>query len=398
MSKQELINKRVEVWEKAKAFVNERADKNTGKLSGEDRTTYENMETEIAELTDAIKREERAEMIDAQLSLPTSTPVHNSPMTQKAVEEEEKGVSSKAYKSDLLSHIRARFRTPITNIMQEQVAADGGYLVPTEMDKRLIQELTGRNVMRQLATIITTESDHEINVANTKLTGSWVGEAQQIQFSQKSFSQVLLKAFKLVSACKITEELLQDSAFDLESRLIEDFADAISNAEEDAFLNGDGTGKPRGLFDATTGATIADTLALPSDLTVDKIIDLVYALERPYRKNASFITNDKTVAEIRKFKDQNGAFIWQPALMPGEPDRILGYPLYTSQYAPEMVSGNTFIAFGDMKYYNIGDRGSRTFQRLEELYAETGMFGMLCKERVDGVLTLRKAVRALALA
>ena len=282
--------------------------------------------------------------------------------------------------------------------MQEQVAADGGYLVPTEMDKRLIQELTGRNVMRQLATIITTESDHEINVANTKLTGSWVGEAQQIQFSQKSFSQVLLKAFKLVSACKITEELLQDSAFDLESRLIEDFADAISNAEEDAFLNGDGTGKPRGLFDATTGATIADTLALPSDLTVDKIIDLVYALERPYRKNASFITNDKTVAEIRKFKDQNGAFIWQPALMPGEPDRILGYPLYTSQYAPEMVSGNTFIAFGDMKYYNIGDRGSRTFQRLEELYAETGMFGMLCKERVDGVLTLRKAVRALALA
>ncbi len=394
MTKQELLNKRAQAWDAAKAFANEHANKETGLLEAADTEVYNKMEADIQKYTEEIARVERAEKIENELKKATSEPVLEKPMKNEMFKVAT-GRASEAYKNDLMSHIRARFRTAISNIMQEQVDADGGYLVPTEMDQRLIQALNGKNVMRQLATVITTESDHEINVANTKLTSSWVGEAQSISFSSKTFSQVLLKAFKLVSACKITEELLQDSAFDLESRLVDDFSDAIANAEEDAFINGDGTGKPRGLLDATTGATIADTLATAA-ITADDIIDLVYSLERQYRKNAVFIMNDKTVAEIRKLKDQNGAFLWQPALIAGEPDRLLGYPLYTSQYAPELASGNTFMAFGDMKYYNIGDRGSRTFQKLSELYAETGMFGMICKERVDGVLTLRAAVKALA--
>lgn len=127
-------------------------------------------------------------------------------------------------------------------------------------------------------------------------------------------------------------------------------------------------------------------------------IDLLFCacraneLKRPYRKNASFIMNDKTVAQIRKFKDNNGAYIWQPSYQAGEPDRILGYSVHTSEYVPENA-----IAFGDYSYYNIGDRGTRSFKQLTELFAGNGMIGYVAKERVDGKLILPEAVQILKL-
>ena len=109
-------------------------------------------------------------------------------------------------------------------------------------------------------------------------------------------------------------------------------------------------------------------------------------------KSASFIMNDKTIAQIRKLKDNNGAYIWQPSYQAGEPDRILGYTVHTSAYAPENA-----IAFGDYSYYNIGDRGTRSFKQLNELFAGNGMIGFVAKERVDGKLILPEAVQILKL-
>ena len=116
------------------------------------------------------------------------------------------------------------------------------------------------------------------------------------------------------------------------------------------------------------------------------------AVLRWYRKNAAFIMNDRTVAMVRKFKDSNGAYIWQPSYQAGEPDKILGYNVYTSEYAPENA-----IAFGDYSYYNIGDRGTRSFKQLTELFAGNGMIGYVAKERVDGKLILPEAVQILKL-
>lgn len=164
----------------------------------------------------------------------------------------------------------------------------------------------------------------------------------------------------------------------------------MANAEEDAFLNGDGSGKPTGLFVATGGGTVAGTLS--AAIKSDDMLDLVYALKRPYRKNASFIMNDKTLAQLRKLKDNNGAYIWQPSYQTGEPDKVLGYAVHTSAYAPENA-----IAFGDYSYYNIGDRGTRSFKQLTELFAGNGMIGYVAKERVDGKLILPEAVQILKL-
>lgn len=140
----------------------------------------------------------------------------------------------------------------------------------------------------------------------------------------------------------------------------------------------------------TGGGHLLNTLA--AALKSDDMLDLVYGLKRPYRKNASFIMNDATLPSLRKLKDNNGAYIWQPAYQAGEPDRILGYKVETSAYAPK-----DGIAFGDYSYYNIGDRGNRSFKQLNELFAGNGMIGFVAKERVDGKLVLPEAVQIMKL-
>ena len=201
----------------------------------------------------------------------------------------------------------------------------------------------------------------------------------------------MLGAHKLVVAVKVTEELLYDNAYDLVGYLQRAFASALSNKEEEAFMVGTAAAStPTGIFDATKGGEAYKTLT--AALKADDIIDLVYALKREYRPQASFIMNDKIIAQVRKLKDGSGNFLWQPTYVVGEPDKLLGYNLNTSTYAPE-----TAIAFGDYKYYNIGDRGTRSFAELKELYAGNGMIGYVAKERVDGILTLREAVQILTL-
>ena len=387
MTIQELREKRNTAWNAAKAFLDShRTEKGT--LTAEDDATYTRMEQDIADLGKEIARLERQEALDAELSKPVGTPLTSKPATGKQPEVKT-GRASDEYRKGMLTALRTNFRQ-VSNVLQEGVDADGGYLVPEEYDRRLIQTLSEENIMRRLGHVITTSGEHKINIAATKPAAAWIEEGGALQFSDATFAQILLDAHKLHVAIKVTEELLYDSAFNLESYIIEQFGKALANAEEDAFLNGTGVGQPLGLFAEVGGGHVAGTLS--AALKADDVLGLIYELKRPYRKNASFIMNDKTVAQIRKFKDNNGAYIWQPSYQAGEPDRILGYSVHTSEYVPENA-----IAFGDYSYYNIGDRGTRSFKQLTELFAGNGMFGYVAKERVDGKLILPEAVQILKL-
>ncbi len=389
MKLKELIAKRAEVWEQAKAFVDSHQKEN-GTLSADDTATYEKMENEITDLTAAIDRARRAEEREAELNAPVNTPLTAKPQMGKM--SEKTGRASDEYREAMLTALRSNFRQ-ISNVLQEGVDADGGYLVPDEYDKRLIDVLDEENIMRTLGTKITTSGEHKINIAATKPAAAWIEEGGALSFGDATFDQKIMDAHKLHVAIKITEELLYDNAFGLESYIITQFGKALANAEEDAFINGDGEGKPVGLFHATKGGEIGVTTAKANAIAADEIIDLVYSLKRPYRKNASFLVNDSTLALLRKLKDGNGAYMWQPALTAGEPDRLFGYPIHTSQFAPELEAGKPVLSFGDYKYYNIGDRGTRSFQELRELFAGNGMIGYVAKERVDGLLILPEAVQ-----
>lgn len=381
MTVTELMEKRRKVWETAKSFVDTHQNEN-GMLSAEDTETYARMETEIQELTDAINRQSKMERLDKELSRPVNKPIREQPGLGTA--EKKTGRASAEYKDAMLTAFRTNFRQ-ISNVLQEGIDSNGGYLVPDEYDSRLIDTLNEENIMRRLGTTIRTSGEHKINIAGTKPAAAWIDEGEALTFSDATFSQLSLDAHKLHVAVKVTEELLYDSAFNLENYILTQFGRALANAEEDAFLNGDGTNKPLGLFAETGGGTVSKTVAA---VGADDVIDLIYSLGRPYRKNASFIMNDKTIAGLRLLKDNNGQYLWQPSYQAGEPDRLIGYNIHTSAYAP-----TDKIAFGDYSYYNIGDRGTRSFAELRELFAGNGMVGFVAKERVDGKLLLPEAVR-----
>ena len=383
----EMRENRKKAWEAAKAFVETKRDKD-GLLSEEDAKTYAEMEKKVQAYAAEIERMEQMEAMEAEMNRPVNTPIVTKPVSDKQMPEQ-KGRAADVYKAAMLDTLRSGFKR-VSNVLQEGVDTDGGYLVPEEYDNRLIDVLGEENIMRDLSTVITTSGEHKINIAATKPAASWIEEGGQLSFGDATFDQILLDSHKLHVAIRVTEELLYDNAFGLENYIITQFGKALANAEEDAFLNGDGVGKPLGLFAASGGGQIAETLT--AAIKADDIINLVYALKRPYRKNASFIMNDKNIAVIRKLKDNNGAYIWQPSAQAGEPDRLFGYPVHTSAYAPENA-----IAFGDYKYYNIGDRGTRSFKQLTELFAGNGMIGYVAKERVDGKLILPEAVQILKL-
>lgn len=398
MTINELREKRNQAWNAAKAFVETKRDKD-GLLSDEDAKTYAQMEKKVQDYGAEIERMEAMSAMDAQLSKPTSAPITEKPMNGKPMDgkKEKTGRASDAYKDGMLKALRTNFRN-VSNVLQEGVDADGGYLVPEEYDTRLIEALEEENIFRKLGHTITTSGERKINIAATKPAAAWIDEGEELTWGDAKFAQINLDAHKLHVAVKVTEELLYDNAFGLENYIIRQFSKALANAEEDAFLNGTGTGQPLGLLAEEGGAEIGVTAASATEITSDEIIDLVYSLKRPYRKNACFLCNDRTLAAIRKLTDKNGRYLWQDSIQEGEPGHLLGYKVYTSPYFPEITAGLPAVAFGDFHYYNIGDRGTRSFAELKELFAGNGMVGFVAKERVDGKLILAEAVKLLKMA
>ena len=383
----EMREKRAKLWNTMEGFLDtHRTDK--GVLSAEDDATYNNMEKELNDLTNEIRRMERRDVIEAELKKPVDTPLTGKPMDVKL--DEKKGRASNAYKEDFGRHLRGK--QLIHNVMEEGVDANGGYLVPEEFERQIITGLDEFNVMRNLCKVITTSAERKIPVAATHSTAAWTAENAAYTESNPTFNQKTIDAFKLTDLVKVSIELLEDSMFDLEEYIAKEFARAFGIAEEQAFCVGTGSGQPTGLFTAN-GGTVGVTTAGTTAITADEIISLVYALKSPYRRNAKFLMNDATVSAIRKLKDGNGNYLWQPALQAGQPDKLLGYELYTSPYVPTLAAGAYTVAFGDFSNYWIADRSGRTVQRLNELYSTNGQVGFVGTERVDGKIILPEGIQ-----
>jgi HK97 family phage major capsid protein len=386
----ELREKRARVWEQAKTFLDERRGEDD-LLSAEDALTYEKMEIEVVNLGKEIERLERQAALDLELSQATSTVLKSRP----GVEREKEGRASNEYREAFWRHMRNRSDLEVRNSLTVGTDSEGGYLVPDEFERTLIEALEAENIMRQLAKVITTSSgDKKIPVVASKGMATWVEEEGPILEDDDTFTQVSIGAYKVATMIKVSEELLNDSVFDLEGYIAKEFGRRIGAKEEEAFLVGNGQGKPTGIFDADHGGQIGVTTAAAS-IKMDEIFDLFYSLKSPYRKRAVFITNDTTVKEIRKLKDGQGQYLWQPSLKVGEVDTILNCPVKTSVYVPSVAPGEKVIAFGDFSYYWIADRQDRSFQRLSELYAATGQVGFRTTQRVDGRLILQEAIKIL---
>ena len=319
----ELREKRAKAWEAAKAFLDSHRNEK-GVLSAEDDAAYTRMEQEITDLGKEIARMERQEAFERELSQPVNQPLTGRPASGGAGKEKT-GRASEEYRTNFWNAMRSKVALPgVVNALEEGTDSEGGYLVPDEYERTLVEALEEENVFRQLANVIRTSSrDRKIPVVATKGTASWIDEEGAYTESDDSFGQV-------------------------------------------------------------------------SIITADELMDLFYSLKSPYRKKAVWVLNDSTIKAVRKLKDSTGQYLWQPSLMAGTPDTLLGRPVKTSAYMPVIAAGAKTIAFGDFSYYWIADRQGRSFKRLNELYAANGQVGFLGSQRVDGKLVLSAAVKVLA--
>lgn len=391
----ELRAQRAKAWEETKSFLDShRSDK--GILSAEDTQTYERMEQEIVDLGHEIERQERMDAMEREMAAPTATPITEKPENKK--KDEKLGCASDAYKQAFWNQVRSKDAVSyeVRNALSVGVDTEGGFLCPDTFEKTLVQALEESCAVRNYAHVFTTSSGtHKIPVVSTKGVANWIDEGTAYGESDDVFGSEQIDAHKVGTIIKVSEELLNDSAFDLEAYFRDEFARRIGCKEEEAFIVGDGSKKPTGILNATGGAEIGVTAGSATAITADELIDLYYSLKAPYRKDAIWLLNDSTVRAIRKLKDSNGQYLWQPALRDGEFDTLLGKKIVTSAYVPEIAAGQKTVMFGDFSYYWIGDRKGITFKRLNERYADLGQVGFLCSKRLDAKLILPEAIKVL---
>ena len=391
----ELRNKRNTLWEQTKAFLEEHRDTN-GLVEASAVEQYNKMASDVKALGDEIKRLEDQMEMDAQFAAATSAPVHaDIKVGKKSVND--RPTATQEYTDAFWNMLRGKGNYgEIMNALSVGEDPKGGYTVPDEFERKLVEALEENNIFRGLATIIRTSSGtRKIPVAEDTGEATWIDEGEEIEEADTTFGQKTLAAYKMGTMIKISNELLHDSAFDLQSYIARRFGVRMGNAEEKAFINGNGEGKPLGILAETGGAEIGVTAAAENKVTFDEIFDLYYSLKSPYRKKADFLCNEALLLQLMKIKDKNDNYIWKPSLEIGKPDTILNRPLRTSAYMPALAAGEKALLFGDFSYYWIADRQNRTFKRLNELYARTDQVGFIATQRVDGKLILPEAVKAL---
>ena len=385
----ELFAKRASAWEAAKRFLDTHTMEN-GTMSAEDAATYERMEAEIQAITAQIERKQRLEQMENAMKEPASEPIVEKPTNGGTGNT---GRASEDYRKGFVAYLRGQHFANYSP-MVEGTPASGGYLAPEEFERQVVSDLAEQNVIRTVAKIIRTANDHKIPVANTHSTAAWKGEGAAYTESAPTFGQLTLSAFKLTDIVTVSLELLQDSMFNIEKYLSDEFTRAFAIAEETAFCVGTGSDQPTGIF-TESGGDVGVTTGNTTQITADDMISLVYALKAPYRRNAKFLMKDATVAAIRKLKDGNGVYMWQPAMANGQPDKLLGYDLLTTAYAPDIEAGARVAAFGDFQNFWIADRMGLTVQRLNERYADYGLVGFVATERVDGKVILPEGIQLL---
>ena len=402
----ELRNKRNTLWEQTKNFLEEHRNEN-GMVDAASLEQYDKMTADVKALGDEIKRLEDQMAMDAQLSAATSVPVQMAPAQKK---DSVAPTATDEYGKAFWANMRGDVSLDVRNALSVGTDANGGYTVPDEFHRQLIEALEENNIFRGIANVIRTNSGtRTIPIAADNGKASWVEEGNAIGESDLTFGVATLSAYKLACAIRVSNELLHDSAFDIAGHIANRFGVRFGNAEEDAFINGKGvSADPTQTPSEPTG--ILTTLATPSVLTenastisFDDVYKLFYALKGPYRRNAKFLCNETAMLQLMLLKDGNGQYIWKPGIEVGKPDTILGHAVYTSTYMPAIEgvaandAGKKVLLFGDFSYYWIADRTNRTMKRLNELYAVTDQVGFIGTQRVDGKLILPEAMKVLAM-
>jgi HK97 family phage major capsid protein len=256
---------------------------------------------------------------------------------------------------------------------------DGGYLVPREIDARIGEELKEISPLRRIAQVVQTRTAGYRKLFATGGTGSgWVSEtAGRPETATPTFREIAPPAGELYANPAASQAMLDDAAFDLEGWVAKEIATEFARAEGAAFVSGSGSNRPQGFL--TVPTSMATDTARPfgtlqyrgsgdaaglGETIENTLIDLAHSLKAGHRQGASWVMNSATLAEVRKLKATDGTFLWQPGLIEGQPDRLLGYPVVEAEDMPDVTAGAFPIAFGNFKAgYLIAERSATAILR-----------------------------------
>lgn len=394
MNLQALYEKRAKVHADITSMLDENEQDG---LNTEQRSEFDKLDAEYDRLTDEIRIGEKINERDAE---------EKRLVESRSLETAKTGDTAKFdFRSDFRDFFRNKRDTvafelrATTDPQSVGTDADGGYTVPEEWVNGYYGLVEEGNIMRMLASRQVMSKGDTIRwpKVSARGTAALTAEEGATTVAKDDWAEVTFNAYKLDRIIKVTEELLNDSLFDMAAFIQGSLAQSIAILEENYFLTGTGSSQPNGLFTAcSTGVTAASATAI----TADEIIDLYHSVSHQYRSRNSvaWIMADSTVKIIRKLKDGDSQYLWQPGMQAGQPDRLLGRPLYTSDKCPAATTALDSIAFGDISAYMIMDRTGINVQRLNELYIGNGIIGYRAYVRTDGDLVDTNAVKVLTMA
>lgn len=295
-----------------------------------------------------------------------------------------------AYANDFMSYFKGEISLQEAKAaLSVGVDANGGYTVPITFQNTVLMKLDAMSKTRSISSSMRTTSLTKIPVEGDTPTFGWVDELAAYPKSNPTFGQASISAFKMGGIIQISEELLADSAINIEGYIALKIAKAMDKLESVAFTTGNGTLKPTGYLTGLTQGAKSTTAAIAA-VTSDELYNIFWDLKEEYRPNATWRMNDLTLKAIAALKDGQGNYIY-PTLRDGSQPSLFGRPIVTDPNMSVMGTGNTFICIGDFSYYQIADRGTMSVQRLNELYAENGMVGYKVTARVDAKRLLNEA-------
>ena len=380
MDIKDLLYKRGQIIDQMKNML-DKAEKEGRDLSGEEQTQYDAMHADQASLKVRADRLHQAGELQSEINANTSQVKRTMPVAEGGKPLRPRQTDEYVGFENYCRVGRNGLSYDVLNALQVGTDSEGGYIVPEEFETQLVEYMQDINPIRQYVTVVTTASDRNIPIESSLGSATWTAEEASYTESDAAFTQKVLGAHKLGTIIKVSEELLADAFFDIGSYLARNFAKRFGIAEEAAFVNGDNSGKPNGIVQ---GSGLGKTAAGAAAITSDELIDLYHAVPRMYRMRGVWLMADATVKLVRKLKDGDQQYMWQPGLQAGQPDMLLGKPLITSTAMPAATTGLKSVVFGDLSGYTIADRQGTVLQRLNELYAGNGQVGFRAYRRMDG--------------
>lgn len=265
-----------------------------------------------------------------------------------------------------------------------------GYLLPKRLESKLVNAMNTLSVLRPLCTEVTTSGDRALPVVNGHGRAAWVPDGHPIPQVRDAFDRVNLDSHKLAAIIRVTNELLKDSAVDIEAYLAATFADRLAASEEEAFIAGDGAEKPLGLIHQ---AKVGFTTESAASVSIEDVLNLIFSVPEKHRRNGTLLLNDKTLLQLYKQCAAQGQNLWL-----GKDDTFFGYRIVRCASMPDVASGSMTILFGDFKQVYINNNGDRSIKRLDQLFIANDHIGFQMMERVGIKMTVPDAVKGLQVA